>query len=112
MKWPELVPDAVCNTPIIINITDGINEDGSPKVVDTWEGKCNYSEKQKQILDAERRLITLEATALFNGDIFPGREKLEGEATLDGGSTVRTIYRGSRARNPDGTVNYTQLELM
>lgn len=112
MKWPELVPDRICNTPINISLTDGIGEDGAPKVVKSWTGNCNYSEKQKQILDAERRLITLEATALFNGDIFPGQEKLEGEVIVNSGSITRTIYRSSRGRNPDGTVNFTQLELM
>ena len=31
MKWPELVPDAVCHTPITIRLeAGGINEDGSP----------------------------------------------------------------------------------
>lgn len=112
MKWPQLVPKSVCHTPVEVQIADGIDEDGVPKMVAVWAGKCNYSEKQKQILDAERRLITLEAIALFPGDIFPGREKLEGEVVIDGGSIVRTIYRGGRARNPDGTVNFTQLELM
>lgn len=112
MKWPQLVPESVCHTPVEVRIADGIDEDGLPKVVAVWSGKCNYSEKQRQILDTERRLITLESTALFPGDIFPGREKLEGEALIDGGSITRIIYRGSRARNPDGTVNFTQLELM
>ncbi|HEX2986147.1 MAG TPA: hypothetical protein VHO71_04955 [Caproiciproducens sp.] len=112
MKWPELVPDSACNTPITVSITDGVGEDGIPKVVAIWSGNCNYSEKQRQILDAERRLITLGAAALFNGDIFPGREKLEGSVAVNGGALVWQIYRGSRARNPDGTVNFTQLELM
>lgn len=112
MKWPQLVPGSVCRTPVEVRITNGIDEDGTPKVVAVWSGKCNYSEKQKQIFDAERRLIVLEATALFPGDIFPGREKLEGEVLIDSGSIIRTIYRGSRARNLDGTVNFTQLELM
>lgn len=111
MKWPQLVPKSICHTPVKVRITDGIDEDGLPKVVAVWSGKCNYSEKQKQILDAERRLIMLEATALFSGDIFAGLEKLEGDVTINGGIT-RIIYRGSRARNPDGTVNFTQLELM
>lgn len=102
----------MCTTPITVSITNGITEDGAPNVVDTWEGSCNYSEKQKQILDAERRLITLEATALFPGDIFPGREKLEGNVVIGTGAITWTIYRGARARNPDGTVNFTQLELM
>jgi hypothetical protein len=112
MKWPQLVPDSVCNTPITINLTDGTDEDGAPKVVATWSGNCNYSEKQKQVLDAQHCLITLEATALFPGDIFPGREKLQGEAIIGDGTITWTIYRGSRARNPDGSVNFTQLELM
>lgn len=112
MKWPQLVPDTACNTPITVNLTDGTDEDGAPKTAATWSGNCNYSEKQKQVLDAEHRLITLEATALFNGDIFPGREKLEGEVTVNGGDLTWTIYRASRARNPDGTVNFTQLVLM
>jgi len=112
MKWPELVPDRICTMPIVVNITDGIGEDGAPRVVKTWTGNCNYSEKQKQILDAERRLIMLEATALFNGDVFQGQEKLEGEVIVNGGSITRTIYRGSRARNPDSSVNFTQMELM
>lgn len=98
--------------PIVVNITDGIDEDGAPKVVNTWSGKCNYSEKQKQVLDAERRLIMLEATTLFNGDIFPGQEKLEGSVVINNGTITWQIYRGSRARNPDGSVNFTQLELM
>lgn len=112
MKWPPLVPDSVCTTPISVTITDGIDEDGAPKVVSAWSGKCNYSEKQKQVLDAERRLITLEATALLNGDIFPGQEKLEGSVAINSSAIVWQIYRGSRARNPDGSVNFTQLELM
>ena len=112
MKWPQLVPESSCHTPITVNITDGITEDGAPNVAATWTGNCNYSEKQKQVLDAQRRLITLEATALFPGDIFPEHEKLEGEVVLGGGSITWTIYRGSRGRNPDGTVNFTQLELM
>ncbi len=78
-------------------------------MVQTFETKCNYSEKSKQILDAERRLIQLEATVLMDGDIAPG-VKLEGYVEID--TINRTIYRSSRARNPDGTVNFTQLELM
>ena len=112
MRWPELVPDSICHMPITVTITDGIGEDGAPKVVNTWSGNCNYSDKQKRVLDAERRLITLEAIALFNGDVFSGKEKLEGEVVIGDGTITWQIYRGSRARNPDGSVNYTQLELM
>lgn len=111
MKWPQLVPTSVCTTPIKFVVTDGINEDGTPKQVTVFEGKCNYSEKSKSILDAERRLITLKATALVPGDIAPGKD-IVGNAVINGGEVTRRIYESSRGRNPDGTVNFTQLELM
>lgn len=112
MKWPELVPDRVCTTPIVVYRTEGIDENSAPRQITVFAGKCNYSEKMKQVLDAERRLVTLSATALFNGDIAPGAETIEGFAKVDGGEIERVIFRASRARNPDGTVNFTQLELM
>ena len=68
MKWPELVPDSVCTIPVKIQFEDGINEDGSPKKAVLFEGNCNYSENSKQVLDQERRLVQLQATALFNGE--------------------------------------------
>lgn len=112
MKWPELVPDAVCRTPITIQLeAEGVNEDGSPKTGDTIKTKCNFQQKSKWIMDEERRLIQLQATALFNGDIAPELETLAGTVTLEGGASW-IIHTASRARNPDGTVNYTCLELI
>jgi hypothetical protein len=48
--------------------------------------------------------------ALFDGDIAPELDVLTGAVEICGG--CRIIYRGSKCRNPDGTVNYTKLELM
>lgn len=78
-----------------------------------FEGKCNYSERSRQVMNAERQLIQLNACALIPGDIAPGRD-IAGEVVIRGAGaeTVRVIYSASRARNPDGTVNYTQLELV
>lgn len=110
MRWPKLVPPEVCHTPVTICLTDGNDEDGSPKVVRTLSKSCNYSEKARQVIDAQRHLVQLEATALLDGDIAPGLV-LAGSVELPDG-TVRAIYRSERPRNPDGTVNYTKLELM
>ena len=49
---------------------------------------------------------------MLDGDIAPGMENIAGYVEINGGKITRTIYRASRARNPDGTVNFTQLELM
>ena len=32
MKWPELVPPAVCRVPIAVTLTNGNDEDGAPSV--------------------------------------------------------------------------------
>ena len=113
MVWPKLVPDAVCTTPITVHLEmPGINEDGSPRRGPTISTVCNYSEAAKWTMDADRRLIQLQAVALINGDIAPDLDTLSGTVTIGGGSTTRVIRAASRARNPDGTVNYTRLELM
>lgn len=112
MRWPELVPEAVCTTPITVHLdASGIHEDGSPKAGRTIATMCNFQQKSKWSMDGERRLVQLQATALFRGDIAPELEALAGTVTTkDGGTWV--IHSSSRARNPDGTVNYTCLELM
>ena len=111
MKYPQLVPDKVCSTPITVYREGGLNRDGSPKRTVIFEGKCNYSEKVKQRITADKQLITLNAEALFNGDIAPDVDNIEGEVTVLHG-IHRRIYASQKCRNPDGTVNYTRLELI
>lgn len=111
MKYPQLVPDRVCTTPITVYREGGLNKDGSPKRTVIFNGMCNYAEKTKQIVNAEKQLITINATALFNGDIAPDADSIEGEVIVLHGRH-RRIYSSDKARNPDGTVNYTRLELI
>lgn len=108
--WPRLVPPRVCKTPCVVTLTDGTGEDGAPKVAAKLELKCNWQDKPKQVLNAERQVIQLSGTALFDGDIAPQLDVLAGEVEIYG--EAWTIYRGSKCRNPDGAVNYTRLELM
>lgn len=110
MKYPDLVPEKVCVTPCTIYRTDGINRDGSKKHVETFNGNCMYVEKAHQTLSAEKQLITLSATAFFHGDISPENPKIDGYAEIDG--KERKIYSSEKAKNLDGTVNFTKLELI
>ena len=57
MKFPELVPDRVCNISVKIYQTDGLNRDGSPKRTVIFDGKCFYSEKTKQKITAEKQIF-------------------------------------------------------
>lgn len=113
MKYPQLVPDKVCHTSIVVYADDGLNRDGSPKRDIIFEGKCFYDEKTKQVLSADKTLITLSGTALFNGDIAPNKDIIHGKIEIgDNSEITRNIYSSMKAKNPDGTVNYTKLELI
>lgn len=110
MSWPRLVPPGVCRTVCTVELTDGFGEDGAPKIAVKQELRCNWQDAPRQVLNAERQLIQLSGMALFDGDIAPNTEILTGMVRIYGKDWV--IYRGSKCRNPDGTVNYTKLELM
>ncbi len=112
MKWPKLVSPKMCTTSVTVYLVNGISEDGDPKQDIIFKGNCNYSQKSKQVMTADRRLITIEATALFDGDIAPDRLDIVGEVLIVGRELPRLIHRSSKARNPDGTVNFTCLELV
>lgn len=102
-------PRWACVTPIKVYLTE-LSEDGEPVEQVVFDGMCNYSEKSRQIMDAERRLIQLNAKAIIAGDIAPGRD-IEGYVLVEG-AIKRAIHRAARPRNPDGSVFSTELELM
>lgn len=110
MKFPQLVPDKVCTSDVKVFRTDGLNRDGSKKQTVIFEGKCFHDEKSSQKLTADKQLILLKGQALFNGDIAPDSPVIEGYAEISG--TEYKIYASEKAKNPDGTVNFTKLELI
>lgn len=111
MKYPCLVPSVLCRVPVhVVLYGEGISEDGEP--IKAFEGdfKCNYQDSAETTLSAEQKRVKISGTALFNGDIC-----LDVAVISDGTVTVfgveRKIAKGSKARNPDGSVNYTRLDL-
>lgn len=110
MKYPELVPDRVCTADVTVYHTEGLNREGSRKTSEIYTGKCFHNEHSKQKINAEKQLIIISGEALFNGDIAPGLKKIEGYAEIGGREYV--IDGSFKAKNPDGSVNYTRLELI
>lgn len=109
MKYPNLVPDSVCRTPIRIVIDrDELNEDGDPVQAFDAELKCNWQDGAKTILTGEQKYIRITGKALFNGDICPDLPVIASGYGIIFGER-RNICDGIKARNPDGTVNYTEL---
>ena len=103
MKYPCLILKSMCKTEIHLEIEqEGRNVYGEPLEPIIWDGLCNYQEKV---------LIQLEGCALIPGDIAPELPVItKGDITVLG--VTRHIYKGTKCRNPDGTVNYVRLDVM
>lgn len=112
MKYPCLVLKSVCKTPVTVRIfSEGISEDGEPIAALDKALMCNYQDKAKTVITADKTLVQLSAQAFFIGDIAPSLAVISnGEVEIYG--QTRRIYQGEKARNPDGTVNYTRLDLI
>lgn len=112
MKYPCLVPQRLCKTDISVAIDrEGLNEYGEPLKPVVYEGKCNYQDKAKTVLTTEKKLIEITGTALLPGDICPELPVISGGNAVIFGAK-RRILEGRKARNPDGTVNYTEVMLI
>jgi len=112
MKYPCLVPRRLCKTTVDVTIREeGISEDGAPIERVLGDLRCNYQDSAKTVLTAEKKLVQLAAVALFPGDICPDLAVISG-GTVSVNKVDREIFQGIKARNPDGTVNYTELRLV
>lgn len=111
MKYPCLVPKRLCKTDINLSFDrEGLNDYGEPLEPVKYSGKCNYQDKARTILTAEKKLIQITGTALLPEDICPELPVISGgEAVIFG--VKRRIEQGTKARNPDGSVNYTEVLL-
>jgi hypothetical protein len=72
---------------------------------------CSFQSASSVKYDKDKQPVCIAAKAYFDGDICPSVDYIT-SGTVKIAETVYTIYRGTKARNPDGTVNYTLLELM
>lgn len=112
MRYPSLVPEYVCKTDIkIVLYAEGVNENGAPNIVLQTTKKCNWQDSAKRVLTPQKEEVQLTAVALFSGDIAPNVASIQ-SGYVEVFGEKRSIYKGSKARNPDGTVNFTRLELI
>lgn len=101
MKLP--FPKFLANTPITVYKTE-LGEDGEEEV-QIFDGQCIYTDKSKQIMTAEKQLVTLCGKAVIEGNI----DISEGYVRKDG--VKKKIFSIERPLNPDGSVFSTELNL-
>lgn len=111
MKYPELVPDWVCTTPITVIIEgEGLTEEGEPEVVFEADLMCNWQDGGSVLLTQEQKVVDVSGKAYFNGDICPDVSNITcGFVRVF--DEMRDIEQGFKRRNPDGTVNHTELHI-
>lgn len=112
MTYPCLVLAQFCRTDIELALDrEGVTEYGEPLEPVKYSGKCNYQDKAKTVLTTEKKLVQITGSALFPGDICPELPVISGgEATVFG--VKRRVLQGRKARNPDQTVNFTEVLLI
>ena len=112
MRYPCLVPKRLCKTEIICSFDrEGLTKYGEPLPSVKYAGKCNYQDKARTVLTAEKKLVEITGSALFPGDICPELPVISGGSAEVFGAQ-RRILQGCKARNPDGTVNFTEVLLI
>ena len=112
MFYPCLIPDWALNATATVSIAgEGVSEDGEMLPELKLEKKCNIQLKNEQKLDSKKQSVSLTGKAYFQGDICPDIRTIKGGSLVCNGVTYG-IHTGSKALNFDGTVNYTELELV
>lgn len=101
MKLP--FPDFLLNTPVEVWSTK-LGEDG-PEEEKIFEGKSIYTDKTKQVMTAEKQLITLTGKVVIKGVL----DIKEGYVVVNGDKKI--IYNVERPINPDGSIFSTELNL-
>lgn len=100
-------PEFLANTDVEVFQT-GTNSDGDYEESSIYKGKCIYTDKSKQVLNAERQLVTISGRVTIKGDINPGNV-IEGYLIINGAK--KSIYNTERPLNPDGSVFSTEVIL-
>ena len=112
MKYPCLVLEKFCKTDISLEMEqEGMDKYGEPLEPVQYTGKCNYQDNAKTVLTSEKKLVQITGTALFPKDICPELAVISGGTAVIFGAE-RRILEGRKARNPDGSVNFTEVLLI
>lgn len=110
MKFPKLVLNWTCSTPITLEVEgEGITEDGAPAGMAKVTAYGNWQDGGETIYTADEKEIRISGKAYFDGDILPNVSNIIGGYGYIFGER-REIYKGFKRRNPDGTVNHIEVQ--
>ena len=112
MAFPCLVDKRFCKTNVLVTIDkDEMNEDGEIERVASIITTCNLQMGARVSMTKDKEKIELAGVALFIGDLCPSVPVIS-SGTVKVYDREYSINKGTKNLNPDGTVNYTTLELI
>lgn len=112
MAFPCLVDKKFCKTNVLVTIDrDEMNEDGEIEKVASIITTCNLQMGARVSMTKDKEKIELAGVALFIGDLCPSVPVIS-SGTVKVYDREYSINKGTKNLNPDGTVNYTTLELI
>lgn len=112
MAFPCLVDKKFCKTNVLVTIDkDEMNEDGEIEKVASIITTCNLQMGARVSMTKDKEKIELAGVALFIGDLCPSVPVIS-SGTVKIYDREYSINKGTKNLNPDGTVNYTTLELI
>ncbi len=110
MGYPKLVRGAKIPVRVVIEAGEP-NEFGERATLLDASFLCNYQDAATVKRTAEKQSEEINGTIYIDGDILPGVAVIsEGHVVIFG--EKRIIAKGSKARNFDGSVNYTRLDVI
>lgn len=112
MKYPKLIPTkGILKKTALVEIEqEGLDDTGEPLETITVTEKCNYQERTEKVYSNGKVDTVVRAKCYFDGDLCSSVNAISGGYVTILGER-RHIKAGTKAYNPDGTVNYTCLEL-
>ena len=112
MGFPCLVDKRFCKIPVKVVVeSDELSEDGELVPAFEVETTCNLQMGARASFTKDKEKIELSGVALFIGDLCPEVPVIASGSVMIDGNTYG-INKGTKNLNPDGTVNYTTLELI
>lgn len=111
MRYPKLVIKPTTDISVTL-YSDEIGECGERvTVIEDKKLKCNYQDKARKVLTKDKEELQITGTAYFDGDIAPELPVISSGVCVVFGKEF-TVVEGQKARNLDGSVNYTELWLL
>lgn len=110
MKFPRLVRNAKTPVRVVIEAEEP-NEYGEREVLLDAQKVCNYQDAASVRHTSDKQTPSVTGTLFIDGDILPGVAVISrGHVEIFG--ERREIAKGRKARNFDGSVNFTRLDVI